>query len=98
MMTPVEKLAGGRKPFFIDTTDGDVVGKNFFLLVILADTVFTTLESKVKSADTAFDEKTDMNIVAKTIKAGAVINCDGLAYFSKVNIASGQIAAYKANV
>lgn len=93
-MTELQKLTGGRKPYFIDSTDGEVNGKNFFLLVVTADAQFTSLESTA-AGSAATDEKTAMNILAKTIKAGATINCDGLAYFTKVNVLSGQIAAYK---
>ncbi len=97
-MTTNDKLTGGRKPFFIDSTDGVVSAHKFFLLVVLSDAVFTTLESKTSTAAAVVDERTDMNILAKTIKAGAVINCDGDGYFTKVTLASGLVAAYKALV
>lgn len=94
-MTELQKLTGGRKPYFIAAADGAVTTKKFFLLIPCQDTTFTALESKTGS-NAAVDEKAAMNIAAKTIPMGVPINCDGEAFFSKVHLATGLVAAYEA--
>jgi hypothetical protein len=89
-MRDTDKLTGGRKPYFIDNTDGAVTTKKFYLLVVLKDTVFSALES----GSTPTDEKTAMNIGTKTLPAGTIINCDGNAWFNKVTLTSGLVAGY----
>lgn len=92
-----DELTGGRKPYFINTADGDVTTKKFFLIVVLQDTQFANLESNTSPTGAAankLDEKTSMNIGSKTLPAGTIINCDGEAYFTRVNLTSGLVAAY----
>ena len=93
-MTELQKLVGGRKPYFISAADGAVINKKFFLIIPCQDTTFTALESDTGKG--AVDEKTAMNIGAKTIPAAVPINCDGAAYFTKIHLATGMVAAYEA--
>lgn len=92
-MTGLEKLTGGRKPYFISSADGAVITKKFFLILPCENTTFTALES---GGAAPVDQKTLMNIGAKSIGAGIPINCDGEAYFTKVHVATGLVAAYEA--
>lgn len=91
-MNTNEKLTGGRKPFIIDSTDGAVVTKKFYCLVVLENATFTALESGVGT--TLVNEKIAININAKIIPAGTVINADGEAFFNKVHLATGMVAGY----
>lgn len=93
-MTELQKLIGGRKPFFINSADGAITTKKFFLLLPTENTTFTAIDSGV--APSVVNEQTAMNIGAKSIGAGTPINCDGEAYFTKVHVATGMVAAYEA--
>ena len=95
-MNELQKLTGGRKPYFISAADGAVVNKKFFLIIPCQDTTITALESNAGGG--IVDEKTAMNIGAKTLPAAVPINCDGKAYFTKVHLATGMVAAYEALV
>lgn len=90
-MTELEKLTGGRRPFFINAADGLIQNKKFFLILVCDNTQFSTLESGA-----AKNELTAFNMAGKTISGGVPINCDGDAFFNKVQISSGLIAAYEA--
>ena len=95
-MNELQKLTGGRKPYFISAADGNVTTKKFFLLVPCGDVQFTALESNAGAGVT--NELTAMNLGGKTVSAGIPINCDGEAYFTRVQLTSGLVAAYEALV
>lgn len=92
-----DELTGGRKPYFINAADGNFTALKFYLIVVLADTVFTNLESNpspTNAATSIVNEREQMNILTKTLPAGTIINCDGESYFTRVNLTSGLVAAY----
>jgi hypothetical protein len=97
-MNDLQKLTGGKKPFFIDAADGEITDKRFYLLVPgEGGATFISLESNTgNGVSTLTNEKEAMNINAKNISAGIPINCDGEAYFTKVHLATGMVAAYEA--
>jgi hypothetical protein len=96
-MNDLQKLTGGKRPYFINAADGAVTDKKFYLLLPCGDVTFTALESNTGAGETTLkDERVAMNINAKTITAGIPINCDGEAYFTKVHLATGMVAAYEA--
>jgi len=96
-MNDLQKLTGGRRPFFINAADGPIDNKRFYLIVPLENTTFTALESNTGTISaTMIDEKEAMNINSKTLTAGIPINCDGEAYFTLVHVATGSVAAYEA--
>jgi hypothetical protein len=87
--------AGG---FDVINNTTEVTGKNYDMIVPLADTVFTILSGvKGDSEESAKDFFLDSNMTTQTFPAGSVIAVPNGSIITNLKLASGSVMAYLKN-
>ena len=92
-MGALSRLAGSGGSDIIANTVART-GKNYVMIVVQEDTVFTTLTG-TKSDGTAVDFQTVQGIDALTLKQGAIIAIPAGSKVAILTLASGSVIAYK---